>query len=242
MRYLILADIHANIDALEAIDEAYDRLVVMGDIVDYGAAPEQAILRLRERGAIAVCGNHDHAMATGADCRSSPLSYALSVATREHFRPLLSDDAMAYLRQLPARLSLDVEDTRFHVVHATPRDPVYEYLNGDAPESDWRMAIGELALKDEWLFVGHTHRPFIRRVGRLTVVNPGSLGVPIDGDPRACYALWRDGDVELKRVSYDVDRAVQRLRSSGLSEQVVTGMSAFLRYAGRDPESAGRRD
>jgi len=66
--------------------------------------------------------------------------------------------------------------------------------------------------------------------------------MPVDGDPRACYALWRDGDVELKRVSYDVDRAVQRLRSSGLSEQVATGMSAFLRYTGRDPESAGRRD
>jgi len=152
MRYLILADIHANIDALEAIDEAYDRLVVMGDIVDYGAAPEQAILRLRERGAIAVCGNHDHAMATGVDCRSSPLSYALSVATREHFRPLLSDDAMAYLRQLPARLYLNAEDMRFHLVHATPHDPMYEYLSGDAEESAWRLAVGALADKDEWLF------------------------------------------------------------------------------------------
>jgi protein phosphatase len=234
MRYLILADIHANIDALEAIDEPYDRLIVVGDIVDYGAAPEQTILRLRERGAIAVRGNHDHAMATGADCRSSPLSYGLSVATREHFRPLLSADAMAYLRQLPARLSLDVEDTRFHVVHAAPRDPVYEYLNGDAPDSDWRMAIGELALKDEWLLVGHTHSPFIRRVGRLTVVNPGSLGMPVDGDPRACFAVWEDGELRLERLAYNIELAIERLRSSGLPQEVAARMDEVLRKASRN--------
>jgi len=122
MRYLILADIHANIDALEAISESFDRVLFLGDLVDYGPAPEEAIQWIRKAEAIGVCGNHDFAMATGADCRSSPVSYALSVATREHFTPLMSDSALTYLRDLPDQLTLWAEGTRFRLVHATPRD------------------------------------------------------------------------------------------------------------------------
>ena len=232
MRYLILTDIHANIDALQAIDEPYDRLLVLGDLVDYGAAPQEVIRWVRDRDARAIRGNHDFAMATGADCRSSPLSYALSVATRAHFRPLLSQNALSYLRELPTQLTLEAEGSRFHLVHATPRDPLYEYLSGDAAESEWRAALGDLADKEEWLFLGHTHKPFRRRVGRLTIVNPGSLGMPVDGDPRACYAVWQNGDVQLKRILYDIERAVGRLRVSGLPEEVATKMSNVLRYAG----------
>ncbi len=85
MRYLILTDIHGNIDALQAVKESFDELIALGDLVDYGAAPGEVIDWVRERQPAAVSGNHDFAMATGADCRSSSISYALSVATREHF-------------------------------------------------------------------------------------------------------------------------------------------------------------
>jgi predicted phosphodiesterase len=234
MRYLVLTDIHSNIDALEAIDESYDQLLVLGDLVDYGPAPERAVQWVMQRAMVSVSGNHDYAMAAGADCRSSPISYALSVATREYLRPLLSDKAMRYLRDLPERHTVDANGVSFHLVHATPRDPRYEYLSGDADEATWRAAVGSLAEEEAWLFVGHTHRPFVRRVGRLTIVNPGSLGMPIDGDPRACYAIWQDGDIRLKRLSYDVERAVERLRTSGLPEEISAKMSAVLRHAGRE--------
>ena len=104
MKYLILTDIHANIDALQAIEESFDRLLVLGDIVNYGAAAEEAIQWLLDRDATAISGNHDYAMATGADCRSSPLSYALSAATRVHFRPLLSSESLDY--RVHSRLGL----------------------------------------------------------------------------------------------------------------------------------------
>jgi len=233
MRYLILADIHANIDALEAIDESFDGVLFLGDLVDYGPAPEEAIQWIRKARAIGVCGNHDFAMATGADCRSSPVSYALSVATREHFRLLIAKDSLEYLRDLPQKLTLWAEGTRFSLIHATPRDPIYEYLGGDASDAAWLPALGDMASDQGWLLVGHTHRPFVRRMGPLTIVNPGSLGMPVDGDPRACYAIWHDGEVELKRIGYDVDRAVERLRSSGLPGEVVKGMSLILRYGTR---------
>jgi predicted phosphodiesterase len=233
MRYLILTDIHANIDALEAIDESYDRLLVLGDLVDYGAAPEETVRWIKERNPIAVSGNHDYAMATGADCRSSPISYALSVATREHFRQVLTEEALHFLGDLARQRYLNANGFGIHMIHATPRDPLYEYLAGDADESIWHEAVGDLAEREEWLFVGHTHRPFVRRIGKLTVVNPGSLGMPIDGDPRACYAVWEDGEVKLRRITYDIERAVKRLHESGLPEDVAMKMAAVFRHAGR---------
>jgi predicted phosphodiesterase len=234
MRYLILTDIHANIDALKALDEQFEKLLVLGDLVDYGAAPEEAIQWIRDKDAAVISGNHDFAMATGADCRSSPLSYALSVATRAHFRPLISLKSMDYLRSLPAGSTYWAEGATFHLIHATPRDPLFEYLNGDAPESEWRSAIGDLAHKDEWLFVGHTHEPFVRKIGRLTIVNPGSLGMPVDVDPRGCLAMWQNGEVTLKRIRYDVEGAVKRLQDSGLPKEVAEKMASVLRHAGRN--------
>ncbi len=233
MRYLILTDIHANIDALQSIDEQFDDLLVLGDIVDYGASPEEAVRWVREREATAISGNHDFAMATGADCRSSSNSYALSIATRSHFRSVISQESMDYMRSLPAGSIYRAEGATLHLIHATPRDPLFEYLNGDASESEWLAAVGELSDQEEWLFVGHTHWPFIRKIGRLTVVNPGSLGMPTDGDPRGCLAVWEDGEVILKRIRYDVESAVKRLQESGLSKDVADKMSSVLRNARR---------
>jgi predicted phosphodiesterase len=233
MRYLILTDIHANIDALMAVKDSFDKVIVLGDLVDYGAAPGEVIDWVRERRPMAVSGNHDFAMATGADCRSSPISYALSVATRKHFRPRLTADQNAFLASLPKQAIASTGSRLIHLVHATPRDPLFEYLSGDAPEDTWREAIGPLTESEGLLLVGHTHKPFMRQVGRLQVVNPGSLGMPVDGDPRGCYAIWEDGRIELKRVEYDIDSAVKRLYDSGLPPETAQGMERVLRKAGR---------
>lgn len=83
-------------------------------------------------------------MAIGGDCRSSPISYALSVATREYFRPLLTEKALNYLADLVERRLLHTEGPDFHLVHATPRDPLYEYQSGDADESTWRAGSWRL--------------------------------------------------------------------------------------------------
>ena len=233
MRYLILTDLHGNIDALNAVNESFDALIILGDLVDYGAAPGEVTDWVRERQPAAVSGNHDYAMATGADCRSSPISYALSVATRGHFRPRLTADQLRYLTSVPKRTTLNTATKVVHLVHATPRDPLFEYLSGDAGEDVWRAAVGTLAESEGLLLVGHTHKPFVRQIGRLRVVNPGSLGMPVDGDPRGCYAIWEDGRIELKRVNYDIDSAVKRLYDSGLPRETAQGMERVLREAGR---------
>jgi len=233
MRYLILTDLHGNIDALNAVNESFDQLIILGDLVDYGAAPGEVVDWVRERQPAAVTGNHDYAMATGADCRSSPISHALSVETREHFRPRLTADQLRYLTSLPKRAALNTATEVIHLVHATPRDPLFEYLSGDAGEDVWLQAVGDLAESEALLLVGHTHKPFVRQIGRLQVANPGSLGMPVDGDPRGCYAIWDDGRIELKRGEYDIDAAVKRLYDSGLPRETAHGMERVLRKAGR---------
>ncbi len=90
-----------------------------------------------------------------------------------------------------------------------------------------------MAESEGLLFVGHTHKPFVRQVGQLQVVNPGSLGMPVDGDPRGCYAILDDGRIGLKRVEYDIESAVKRLYDSGLPRETAEGMERVLKKAGR---------
>ena len=108
MRVLILSDIHANIDALHAVEaevfqgqDHFDQIWVLGDLLDYGAAPAEVIAWVRAHATRVVRGNHDHAVGTGEDCRSAPLYHDLAVATREYFRARLPLNDLAYLGGLP---------------------------------------------------------------------------------------------------------------------------------------------
>jgi predicted phosphodiesterase len=240
MRALVISDLHGNIDALLALERAldisrgrFDRVLVLGDLVDYGPAPEEVVSWVRVHADQAVRGNHDHAMVTREDCRSSPAYKRLSVATREYFRPRLTQEALAYLASLPLAAAIDWGGRTLTMVHATPRDPLFEYLSGDATEERWRQALGPVVEDSDLVLVGHTHLPFVRQVGRVTIVNPGSLGQPKDGDPRACYAVVDDGEIELGRVPYDVDAAVARLMGLGLSQPEKAQLARVLRSGGR---------
>jgi protein phosphatase len=107
MRVVIVSDIHGNIDALEALSARLratrwqaEAILVLGDLVDYGPAPEPVIDWVCRHAGYVVRGNHDHAMGTGEDCRSSPLFRPLAVATREYFRSRLGPDALTWLATL----------------------------------------------------------------------------------------------------------------------------------------------
>jgi predicted phosphodiesterase len=244
MRALVISDLHGNVDALLALERGLDAsgarpdlVLVLGDLVDYGPAPEEVVAWVRAHADHVVRGNHDHAMVTREDCHSSPGYKRLSVATREYFRPRLSRDTLGYLAALPRTLGIECAGRRITLVHATPRDPLFEYLSGDAGESRWCAALGTLGEETDIVLVGHTHLPFMRQVGRVTVVNPGSLGQPKDGDPRGCYAVLDDGEIRLQRVAYDVDAAVARLMRLGLGPDEKADLARILRSGGR-PGSA----
>ncbi len=216
MKVLIISDVHANLWALRAVLHdagPVDHVLCAGDTVSYGPDPRATLDTLRARGVIAVRGNHDQAVACGTDPRASPAKQPLALALREWTRSQLEATDGAWLARLPLHLTWEIAGTRFALLHATPRDPLFDYrLRPDAPAE----LVSELTagVDADVLVLGHTHWPLVRAGGDLQVVNPGSVGQPLDGDPRAAYALWEDGEITLRRAAYDqapVLAAVDRL-------------------------------
>jgi protein phosphatase len=236
MRVLVLSDLHGNIDALDRLDEwrrsqpPFDAIWVLGDLVDYGGEPVPVVDWVRAHATLAVRGNHDHAMATGAGCGSSDDFLPLSVATREHCRPTLAADSLRYLGDLPLALKTRSNGLDCHLTHACPRDPLFGYVAADAPDEIWREQI-QAAGSPTFLFVGHTHQQFARKIDGTTVVNPGSLGLPTDGDTRGAFAVFDGGRVDLIRVKYDVERAIERTAAIDLAPRERVQLDYLFRFA-----------
>ncbi|MEA1871324.1 MAG: metallophosphoesterase family protein [Candidatus Bipolaricaulota bacterium] len=229
----LLSDIHGNLPALDAVlaalaKETIDRIVCCGDIVGYGPWPGEVVARLREVDVRCVQGNHDAATAD-----MLPLDY-FNVAARaviEWTQTVLPPEKIVYLRDLPQTL---VED-RFVVMHGSLRGPLWEYLR------DAFVAEETFSLLDRpFGFFGHSHVQggFVDLDGRVIaldhatgqidllpaeryLINPGSVGQPRDGDPRAAYAIidFAERKAFFKRVPYDIQATMQGILRAGLPSQ-----------------------
>jgi predicted phosphodiesterase len=230
MRIMVVSDLHANWPALEAVvtAEPFDRLFVIGDLVSYGPHPRQVVDFVRRRASLAVRGNHDNALALGVDCRCAAASKPLADATRAIHRTLLSPDQIEWLGRLPLMAYARESGRTYYAVHASPTDALFRYtLTPGAPGE--HLLEQTAGIDADYILLGHTHLPMVRRAGRRIVVNPGSVGQPRDGDPRAAYAVIEDGVVILKRAWYDVDRTVRDLETLPLEAAVVERLRAILR-------------
>ena len=225
MRILLLADIHANWAALQTVQEPHDVCLCVGDLVDYGLEPTPCIEWVRQHAPNTVRGNHDHGAAQGVVVNGLTGFKYLTTVTRPLTRQLLSEGDRRYLAELPVTRYVTLDGIRFLLVHATPRDPLDEYLGAD-PEQWARRLEGVDA---DIVCVGHTHIPFVLQVNGYLVVNPGSLGLPRDGDPRASYAVLEGTKVELKRIEYPVEAAVNVIQESSLPEQAKALLAEVYR-------------
>lgn len=232
MKVLIISDIHGNYDALKSVLEStsFDEVIVLGDLVDYGPDPELVVDVVKELNPkLVIRGNHDQAVAYGVDCRCRDDIHDLSVYTRVNISlTKLSGGQINYLRQLPVKgvVELPAVGTTL-VVHASPRNPLYGYVFPWFSDSEvvkelqpsWRLGVGDRTLSDELPYrmylMGHTHYPLVRRLANAVVLNPGSVGQPRDGDPRASAIVLdaRGGDlrIDVIRVNYDVNNVVRKL-------------------------------
>lgn len=201
---LILADIHGNWTALQAVlrsEPEVTDIICLGDWVNYGPDPDVCVRwgsRNLQPGR-ALRGNHDLAALTGRVPRHSRESVERLVAALADTRRALSRDDRDFLSRLPSAATYRVGGETWWAGHALPSDPLEGYLRGDAPESGWREEI-RLAGEPSVLLVGHTHRPFLRVIGDTVIVNPGSVGRPKDGGSDASYAVWRGGSFSLRKV------------------------------------------
>ena len=232
MRLLILADIHANWPALQAIQEPFDVCFFIGDLVDYGLEPSPCIDWVKRQATHAIRGNHDHGAAQNVPVNGrSGFKYLTSV-TRPVTQERLSPEDRRFLAALPVTRHVTVNDTRYLLVHATPRDPLDEYAIADAEFWSRRLQHVEANV----VCVGHTHHPYVLEVGDKLVINPGSVGQPRDGDPRACYAVIDDNRVELKRLEYPVEDTVRSIQESALPEQAKEMLVEVYRQGKNGPK------
>ena len=238
MRYLLLGDVHANIDALEAVltsacEAGYDQILVLGDLVGYGGDPNAVVDRVQSlRPRAAVRGNHDKTAAGLSDAEHfNPLAKHAAAWTRD----ILTPKHVRYLAQLLAG-PLQVDDV-IEICHGSPFDE-------DAYIFDSLDAIRALhdASRPVCLF-GHTHVPLVVyleqgelgyndvsngavvpfREGSRYLVNAGSVGQPRDGDPRAAYAIvdTNRSEILFRRVPYPIAQAQERIRQAGLSDALA---------------------
>jgi predicted phosphodiesterase len=248
LRVLVISDIHSNVEALEACLSAaarYDTVVNLGDIVGYGANPNEAVQRARELGGYVVRGNHDKAASGLMDLSDfNPMAGMAALWTRNQLTP----ENLAWLRQLPQgpiRVA-ELPDTQF--VHGSPIDEdEYVVTPDDAVASLLEMPV-------TLTFFGHSHvqgafssqtgeqgalRPVYASVGRAEAVvwildegthyliNPGSVGQPRDGDWRAAFAIF-DSEaktVSFNRVPYDLKTAQDRIRAANLPPRLATRLA-----------------
>jgi diadenosine tetraphosphatase ApaH/serine/threonine PP2A family protein phosphatase len=137
-----------------------------------------------------------------------------------------------FLRSLQPIDSFEMFGKRCVACHAAPSDPLFRYLR--TGEKDLANEI-MLAGSPDYLFFGHTHWSLLKRIGGTTIVNPGSVGQPKDGDARAGYAVWQDGTVELRRVAYPIEVTVKAYDRTRLASSDVKSLIAVLRTGGTLP-------
>lgn len=239
MRRLILSDIHANLEALEAILRhaagSYDDVICCGDVVGYNANPGEVIDWARQHVGAIVRGNHDRVVAFIEEPSDFNL-HAQEAAQWTHDR--LSPEQLRWLRALPAG-PLVFED--FELVHGSPRDEDeyvaerYEVLEMHDLLASRICFFGHTHIQGGWMWTRGGILPLRRpRFGEeetvyelledgLFLLNPGSVGQPRDGDPRAAYALWdtEQRTIAFRRVEYDIERAQRKILESGLPERLA---------------------
>jgi putative phosphoesterase len=217
MRILLTADIHANWQALQAVAaEPHDVCLCLGDLVDYGVEPAPCIDWVRRQVRYAVRGNHDHGVVQNVTVNGKSGFKYLTGVTRPLSRSLLGEDDVRFLARLPVTRTITIDNLRFLLVHATPRDPMDEYAVADI--DFWTKRLQNV--EADVICVGHTHQPYVLEVGDKLVINPGSVGQPRDGDPRAACAVIQDFKVDLRRIEYAVEDTVAAVRASSLSDSI----------------------
>jgi diadenosine tetraphosphatase ApaH/serine/threonine PP2A family protein phosphatase len=236
MRVAVISDIHGNLHALEAAiaalaEEKPDEIWCLGDLVGYGPRPNECCTRVAELADLCLIGNHD--LGVLEQISLDEFSYEAAASAR-WTQSVLGTEGRSYLETLSPEAELP--DAGAELYHASPRDPVWEYV---LDAGSMRAALEDTV--QPVVLVGHSHVPLVARLedGQLhaahapegtevdlsagrVLMNPGSVGQPRDGDPRAALAILDLGErAWFRRVEYDVEQTQEEIRAEGLPEPLA---------------------
>lgn len=218
----ILSDVHGNLPALKAVLGAAigmgcSRFISLGDVVGYYAQPGECIDLLREHEVINLMGNHDHYMVEGLACPRSRVVSEIMTYQRCVVTP-------GQVEWLAGSLPLLVQGPD-HFVHGGCEDPRDQYL--------YRVDEACIPPQARRLFSGHTHVQVLADFGTRQYCNPGSVGQPRDGDPRAAFAVLADDSVTLHRVAYDIDATAAAMKAAGFPPHYAECLYIGAQIGGR---------
>ena len=239
MRYAVISDVHANVDALDAVLGDIDKrnigdIIFLGDAVGYGPNPNESIERIHERCKFSVAGNHDWGSLGLTDIGYFNAHARVSI---EWTIGVLANENKKMLGSLP--LKRELRGGNMLLVHSTPKEPAeWHYLL-----TLWDAELNFQYFDRRVCLLGHSHQPFIiervpsgdlitykdsmkmKNSGRY-IINAGSVGQPRDGDPRACYVVIDDENVEIVRIPYDIARVQNKMRKEHLPEPLIERLAA----------------
>lgn len=233
LKVIIVSDVHSNLEAFESVlgdaesRGRVDKVWSLGDLVGYGPDPGPCVDLLRRYDHVAIAGNHDLACIGKLSIEAfNPHAAAANLWTGTQ----LTKEQTAYLGTLPLKLEMD----QFTLAHGSPRDPIWEYVVSEAAASSTFIHFDTYRC-----LVGHSHIPFICRPSEegavytgfaldapvtlgtdRMIINPGGVGQPRDGDPRASYAIYdsEEGTIVHHRAEYDIPKTQEKMDSHALPE------------------------
>ncbi len=221
MRLLILSDVHSNLAALEAVLEDAGRWyagISAGDVVGYGPNPEGCVDKLMLKGFRCAKGNHDSAVYDGD---SSWFNDDAQDAIKIN-RGQLSTGSIRWLGSQPTELRLKLDGLDIIAYHGSPTEPLTSYIYPRDAEAQADSFLEHTGA--DIIILGHTHIPYtVERKGKF-IINPGSVGQPRDGDPRASYLVLETDPLtaELRRVVYSIDATAEAIDAAGLPHRFAT--------------------
>jgi len=220
-----LSDIHSNLPALKAVVKSMegkriDYVAFLGDLVGYYPWPNEVCEIASHLFDYAIMGNHDYSIVNND---FAGYNYIAKEADTLNLKAI-SSRCLHYLSSLKIKFELRLDSMRILMVHGSPSDPLFDYVY---PED-----VNRLESNYDAIALGHTHVQFQRKLSRSIIFNPGSVGQPRDGDPRAAYSLVRVRDdeisVDMLRVKYDVINTARAVLEAGyprfLAQRLLQGM------------------
>ncbi len=233
MKIAFISDVHSNLEALESVledikKENVDKIFCLGDLVGYGPNPNEVIETIKNENIISVMGNYDDAVGfkkTSCGCSYNPgretevgdesLSWTIKVTSK---------DNKEFLKNLPKKLSLEIEGVKILLVHGSPLNHLLEYVKSSTdPE---RLKLIAESVEEDIIVNGHTHLVMAKHLYGKTILNPGSVGRTKDGKPGATYLILEiDKGVfsyRFKFVEYDVKKTVEKIVKVGLPIELAT--------------------